>query len=144
MKKVMFKKAVLILTLAIGLSIPLFSAPASADLFSGAKGQACDSVGASTTDSSGNVTCDNSDNGPLKKSESALSQTLTNLLNLMTIIIGVIAVIMLIISGIRFLVSNGDSNSITSAKNTFIYALVGLVIVALAQVIVKLVLSKLG
>lgn len=141
MKNVMFKKAILILALSIGLSIPVLSTTVSAGLFDGAKGQACDAVGASKTDSSGNVSCDQ---GALSGSETTLSTTLTNLLNLVTAVVGIIAVIMIIISGIRFLTSNGDSGQITSARNTFIYALVGLVLVAFAQIIVKLVLSRIS
>lgn len=136
------KRNILTLLVSLGLLAPVFSsAPAgAADLFNGAKGEACATVGA--TDSSGN--CDYSDNGPLKKSEGTLSQTLTTLLNLLTVVVGLMSVIMIIISGIRFVTSNGDSNSITSARNTFIYALVGLIITAFAQIIVKVVLTRLG
>jgi hypothetical protein len=59
-------------------------------------------------------------------------------------IVGIMSVIMLIISGIRFVTAGGDSNHVASAKNTLIYALVGLVIVAFAQIIVKLVLTRIS
>jgi hypothetical protein len=49
---------------------------------------------------------------------------------------------MIIWGGLRYITSGGDSAKITSAKNTIIYALIGLVVVALAQFIVKFVLAK--
>lgn len=57
-------------------------------------------------------------------------------------VVGVVAVIMIILAGFKYITSSGDSSKITSAKNTLIYALIGLVIVALAQTIVKFTLSK--
>lgn len=59
----------------------------------------------------------------------------------MSIILGAIAVIMIVIGGFKFVTSGGDTNAVASAKNTIIYALVGLVVVALAQVIVHYVLT---
>lgn len=63
-------------------------------------------------------------------------------LNILSIISAIIAVIMLIIGGVKYITSQGDSNAITSAKNTIIYACVGLVVVAMSQFLVKFVLTK--
>lgn len=63
-------------------------------------------------------------------------------LNMLSIIAGVIAVIMLIVSGFKYITSQGDANQIAGAKNSLIYAVVGLVIVALSQAIVKFVLAR--
>ncbi len=57
-------------------------------------------------------------------------------------VIGFIAVVMIIIGGFRYITSGGSSDRVSSAKNTIIYAIIGLVIVALAQVIVQFVLNK--
>ncbi len=57
-------------------------------------------------------------------------------------VVGAISVIMLIFGGFKYITSGGDAGKITSAKNTILYAVVGLVIVALSQVIVNFVLSK--
>ena len=62
--------------------------------------------------------------------------------NLLSIIVGVVAVIMIVFGGFKYITSGGDSNNVSSAKNTLIYDIVGLVIVALAQVIVRFVLSN--
>lgn len=131
------KKAAAVLVLAIGFAVPAFNAPANADLFSGAKGEACTAVDA--TDSGGK--CDKT---KLDQGQTSISTTLTSLLNLLTMIVGIMSIIMIIISGIRFVTAAGDSNHISSAKNTFIYALVGLIIVAFAQIIVKLVLTRIS
>jgi hypothetical protein len=63
-------------------------------------------------------------------------------INILSLVGGVAAVIMLIIGGLRFITSSGDSSNVASARSTIIYALVGLIIVALAQFIVHFVLAK--
>lgn len=64
------------------------------------------------------------------------------IINIFSLIVGVTAVIMIIVGGFKYITSTGDSASINSAKNTILYAIVGLIVVALAQVIVQFVLSK--
>lgn len=61
--------------------------------------------------------------------------------NIFSIVVGVISVIMIIYAGFRYVTSGGDSNSVTSARNTLIYAVVGLIIVAISQLIVHYVLN---
>lgn len=55
---------------------------------------------------------------------------------------GILSVIMLIIGGIKYATSNGDSGNLKSAKNTVLYALIGLVIAIFAQAIVQLVITR--
>lgn len=64
------------------------------------------------------------------------------IVNILSIIVGIVAVIMIIYGGFRYITSGGEAGNITTAKNTVMYAIVGLVIAALAQVIVKFVLAK--
>ena len=66
----------------------------------------------------------------------------TTIINILLFIIGIIAVVMLIIGGIRYAVSGGDSGAVTSAKNTILYAIVGLVIAVFAYAIVNWVLDE--
>ena len=61
--------------------------------------------------------------------------------NILSIVVGVVAVIMIIYGGFRYITSGGESGSVSSAKNTLLFAIVGLVIVALAQVIVRWVIG---
>lgn len=63
-------------------------------------------------------------------------------INTFSVVVGVASVIMIIVGGFKYVISSGDSNNINSAKNTILYAIIGLVIVALAQIIVKFVLAK--
>lgn len=67
---------------------------------------------------------------------------ITKAINLLSIVIGVAAVIVIIIGGFKYILANGDSNSINSAKNTILYAIVGLIISILAQAIIAFVLNK--
>jgi hypothetical protein len=75
-------------------------------------------------------------------SADSLNTLITNVVNVFSIIVGIIAVIMIIIGGFKYITSGGDSGNVTGAKNTILYAIVGLVIVALAQFVVKFVLAK--
>ncbi len=63
-------------------------------------------------------------------------------INVFSLVVGVVSVIMIIIGGLKYITSGGDSGNITGAKNTILYAIIGLVVVALAQVVVKFVLSQ--
>ncbi|MDO5451999.1 MAG: pilin [Candidatus Saccharibacteria bacterium] len=63
--------------------------------------------------------------------------------NTILYIVGIIAVIMLIIGGIKYVVSGGDSKKVTDAKNTVLYAIIGLVIAFLAFAIVNFVIDAL-
>jgi hypothetical protein len=72
-----------------------------------------------------------------------ISNLAVDIINILSIVVGVTAVFMIIIAGIRFITSNGDSGNVSSARSTIIYAIVGLVVVALAQIIVQFVLGKL-
>ena len=65
-----------------------------------------------------------------------------NVTNTMFFIIGAVSVIMLIYGGIRYTTSGGNANSVTAAKNTVIYSIVGLVISILAYAIVNFVVTN--
>lgn len=65
----------------------------------------------------------------------------TIVINTLLFVIGAISVIMLIVGGIRYTLSGGTAASVTGAKNTIIYALIGLVIAFLAYAIVNWVLT---
>ena len=63
-------------------------------------------------------------------------------INVLLFIIGAVAVIMIIIGGIKYVLSNGDSSQITSAKNTIMYAVIGLIVALLAYAIVNFVVVQ--
>lgn len=51
-------------------------------------------------------------------------------------IIGAVAVIMLVIGGIRYTISGGDQAQVKAAKDTILYAIIGIVIAILAYAII--------
>ena len=63
--------------------------------------------------------------------------------NAILYVVGIIAVIMLIIGGIKYVISGGDSKKVTDAKNTILYAIIGLIIAFLSYAIVNFVISAL-
>ncbi|MEO6513585.1 MAG: pilin [Candidatus Saccharimonadales bacterium] len=69
-----------------------------------------------------------------------LNGVITNVINILSAVIGVAAVIMIILAGFKYITSGGDPSGVKSAKDSLIYAIVGLLVVALAQTIVRFVL----
>jgi hypothetical protein len=98
----------------------------------------CLSQGSGLTTGTG-TTCTASDTAT---GTQKIQDIVTLIVNIFSIIVGIVAVIMIVVGGFKYITSGGDSGNITSAKNTIVYAVIGLVIVALAQFIVKFVLNK--
>lgn len=65
----------------------------------------------------------------------------TTVVNALLYLIGAISVIMLIYGGIRYTISGGNSANVTAAKNTILYAIIGLIVAILAYAIVNFVLK---
>lgn len=74
---------------------------------------------------------------------SKINDIVHTIVNLLSAVVGIVAVIMIIVGGFRYITSGGNDTSVTAAKNTILYAIIGLVVVALAQIIVRFTLSKL-
>lgn len=62
--------------------------------------------------------------------------------DVMLFLTGAVSVIMLIIGGIRYVISSGDQGQVTSAKNTILYAIVGIIVTILAYAIVNFVVTQ--
>jgi len=73
------------------------------------------------------------------ENQTPIFQTITNVL---LFIIGAVSVVMLIIGGIKYTVSQGDSAAVTSAKNTILYSIVGIVVAILAYAAVNFVIGN--
>lgn len=122
---------VAVLALATPVMIPVaVHAQADSPITSGV----CSGVNLSFSNNSGG--CDTGD------SSDKLNGLITQIINIFSIVVGVVAVIMIIVGGFKYITSGGDSSNVSAAKNTIIYAIIGLVVVALAQFIVKFVLEK--
>jgi len=78
--------------------------------------------------------------------DAATNQTLQDIIdtavNVLSLLVGLISVVFVLIGGFRYITSGGDAGKINSAKTTIIYAMLGLAIVAVAQVIVRIVIGK--
>ena len=98
--------------------------------------QACIGTTLNVSDSGASCTGDNTNN--------TLQSITTTVVNLLSLVVGLISVIFLIFGAFKYITSGGDSGKVTSAKNTILYALIGLVIVSIAQVVVRVVLGKAG
>ena len=68
----------------------------------------------------------------------------TRITSIALYVIGAVSVIMLIWGGVRYIISGGDSKKITDAKNTILYAILGLIIAFFAYAIVNFVLNAIG
>lgn len=82
------------------------------------------------------------DTGGVNKSGATVTETLQSIINMLLFIAGVIAVLIIVVSGFRFVTSNGDAGSVSKAKNTIIYALIGLVVAVMAYAIVNFILGN--
>lgn len=63
--------------------------------------------------------------------------------SILLFVVGAVAVIMLIFGGIRYIVSGGDQANVTAAKNTILYAIIGIIVALLAYAAVKFVTTSL-
>lgn len=72
----------------------------------------------------------------------SVATSIKKVINILLYIAGIIAVIYVVIAGFRYVTSNGDSGAITKAKNTVIYALIGLAVAVMAYAIVNFVLDN--
>ena len=70
-----------------------------------------------------------------------LMDAITSIIKVILFIVGALAVVMIIYSGIQYLLSAGDSAKVEKAKNTIMYAIVGLVVAIAAYAIVTWVVS---
>jgi Type IV secretion system pilin len=70
-----------------------------------------------------------------------LDQILKNIINAALFIVGAASVLMMIYGGIRYTLSAGNATHVTTAKNTIMYALIGLIVAVLAYAIVNFVLG---
>jgi hypothetical protein len=120
----------LIMTLVIMIVAPLF-------MQSGATLAACGTAGNTPQ---GQVLTGAGETGNCDAT--SISKLIKDIVNILSILVGIAAVIMVIYGGFRYITSAGDGSRVAAAKSTLTYALVGLAIAALAQLIVHFVLNK--
>ena len=64
------------------------------------------------------------------------------IVNALLYVLGAVAVIMIVLGGIKYTTSNGDASAVTSAKNTILYAVIGLLVAIFAYAIVNFVVTR--
>jgi hypothetical protein len=72
-----------------------------------------------------------------------LEATITTIVNTLLYAVGIVAVIAIIVAGLQYILAAGDQAKITKAKDTILYAVVGIVVAALAFAIVTFVTGRL-
>lgn len=72
----------------------------------------------------------------------SLTTYIKNIVNMIIFIVGAIAVLMIVIGAARYVTSNGDTAGVTSAKNTIMYAVIGLIVAVMAYSIVGFVVKN--
>lgn len=118
---------------AVPVAVPALASAASSDI------QNCLAQGTNLDATGNGASCTNTNTD---QGATNINNIIKTIINIFSLIVGIVAVIMIIVGGFRYITSGGDSGNVSSAKNTIIYAIIGLVIVALAQFIVQFVLNK--
>jgi hypothetical protein len=124
---------VMSLTFSLGLAVPAFAQDAQQQINNGL----CAGSNLQFSDNPGQCSAAGTD------ATTKINNLVHTVVNLLSAIVGIVAVIMIIVGGFRYITSGGNDTSVTAAKNTILYAIIGLVVVALAQIIVRFTLSKL-
>ena len=130
------KRVIISLIAVLGLAVPRFE-PAVASAAEIDNNLSC-GANLDFTNSGGDCESNNKDGD----ASSRVQKIVTNIINIVSLVVGVAAVIMIMVGGLRYITSNGDSGQVGNAKNTILYAVVGLIVVALAQIIVRFVVNK--
>lgn len=86
----------------------------------------------------------NEDSGFCKNKDQDVKPLFSKVVDGLMTILGVISIIVLVYGGFRYVTSGGDSNKLSGAKNTILYAIVGIVIALLAYAIVNFVYLRIS
>ena len=79
---------------------------------------------------------------PEAQSQAGLKDNVIGIINAVIGVLGVVAVIVIIIGGVTYMTSSGDAGKVKKAKDTILYGVIGLVVVALAFAIVNFVITS--
>jgi hypothetical protein len=106
-------------------SVPAFAAPPAAATDVDPKGSIQDGI-----------------NGAGGSSAGSLQDGIKKVVNILLFLLGALAVVVIVIGGIRYTLSNGEQAQIKQAKDTILYAVVGLIVAILAYAIVNFVVGQ--
>ena len=80
--------------------------------------------------------------GTLPENLSGSGGIITNVINVLLGIVGVVAIIMIIVGALRMVLSAGNEKTVAGARNTILYAVIGLIIAILAFAIVNFITGR--
>jgi hypothetical protein len=83
----------------------------------------------------------NSDSSVCANQDDAIAPLVKRIVNILLYVLGAISVIMIIVGGIMFATSAGDSGAVTKAKNTVLYSVIGLIVAFLSYAIINWVIG---
>lgn len=130
-KKLKLMVASLVLSLGVLTPVALIgNASAQADI----RGGLCGGVNLESVSDTGS--CSDTQDG------TDVDSIVTDVVNFLSWFVGIVSVIMIIVGGFRYITSGGSNDKVSGAKSTIIYALIGLILVALAQFIVNFVIAR--
>ena len=133
------KNSLLIMVSSLMLVLPI-ALPTAVSYAATCQGVAQTVAGGAADASGGPVGC-NPTGGLTGNTQTQVGTIASKIVNVFSVIVGAAAIIMIVYSGFRYITSGGSSERIGSAKTTLIYAIIGLIVVALAQILVHFVLS---
>lgn len=67
----------------------------------------------------------------------SLIQIIGNIVNVLLGLIGIVAACYLVLGGVRYILSEGESDQTQQAKNTILYAVIGIIVIGLSAAIVN-------
>jgi hypothetical protein len=140
LKKVALSLQALVLVLGVGSATVAGVAISAAPAFGAASN--CDASGNAADPLTAGASC--SQGGSQKDNLFGQGGIFTVIANTLIFLVGAIAVIFLIIGGLRYVVSNGDSKNVTAAKDTILYAIVGIVVAVVSFALVQFVINALN
>jgi hypothetical protein len=73
-------------------------------------------------------------------STGTLIGAITNIVNALLTLAAVVAAIFVIVGGVRYITAQGDEDAVAAAKNTVIYAVIGVIVIALSAVIINFII----
>ncbi len=135
------KRRLLLASTALMLIVPAVATPLVADAACSSISNSVINGANSSLPSSGGsniASCDTSSGSSI----SSLTSLSKKVVTWFSVLVGAASVIMIIYGGFRYIISGGESGRVGAAKNSLIYAIVGLIIVALAQLIIHFVLNQ--
>lgn len=128
-------RSLLISILAIFSFAPMLAPAIASAATDSADNLACGVEG----DLAGTTDCSSADT---VNADSSINSIIETALRIFQIVVGIVSVVMIVMGGLRYITSGGETTAVGTAKNTILYALVGIVVVALAEIIIQFVLNR--